>query len=48
VDVPKIEMAQYLFNDIKFFDKADDFHFTMAFGAHKRINREFSKFCVTV
>jgi hypothetical protein len=32
VDVPKIEMAQYLFNDIKFFDKADDFHFTMAFG----------------
>lgn len=37
-DVPKIKMTQYLFNDIKSFDKADDVHLILAFGAQNRIN----------
>ncbi len=35
-DVPEIKVAQYLFNDRKFFNKADDFHFT------EELNESFS------
>jgi hypothetical protein len=32
-DVPQAQVLQYLFDDVRLFDKADDFHCSPAFGA---------------
>jgi hypothetical protein len=34
-DIPEIKVAQYLFNDVKFFNERDNFHGTLAFWTHK-------------